>query len=214
MRHHRLLLTTLCAAALWGVAAQARAQSGIYTCVDAQGRRITADRPIASCMDREQRELSPSGSLKRVVPPVPTANELAAQEARRKAEAEQQSRQLEERRKERALIARYPNEAAHQRERAKALEQVDAVDAAIAKRIQDLGRQRQGIDEEMAFYAKDPSRAPAWLRHKLRDNDQQTAAQAEAQTRQQQERQRVHERFDAELAQLKRLWADTLADPR
>ena len=31
------------------------AQAAIYTCVDAQGRRITSDRPIAACMDREQR---------------------------------------------------------------------------------------------------------------------------------------------------------------
>ena len=32
------------------------AVGGIYTCVDATGRRITSDRPIMSCIDREQRE--------------------------------------------------------------------------------------------------------------------------------------------------------------
>jgi Mn-containing catalase len=162
-------------------------------------------------MDREQRELSSGGNLKRVVPPVPTADELAALEAKRKADAERLSRQSEERRKERALVSRYPNEAAHQRERAKALEQVEAVDAAIVKRIQDLAKQRQGIDDEMGFYAKDPGKAPAWLKHKLQDNDKQAAAQVDAQKRQQLERQRMNERFDAELAQLKRLWAETAA---
>jgi len=201
----RLTLVVLCATAPWQ---QVLAQPSIYTCVDAQGRRITSDRPIASCMDREQRELSQGGNLKRVVPPVPTADELAALEVKRKAEAERQSRLAEDRRKERALVSRYPNEAAHQRERSKALEQVDAVDAAIAKRIQDLAKQRQGIDDEMAFYAKDPAKAPAWLKHKLQDNDKQAAAQTDAQKRQQLDRQRVNERFDAELAQLKRLWAD------
>lgn len=205
MRTLPRLTLAVCAAAPW---VQVLAQPSIYTCVDAQGRRITSDRPIASCMDREQRELSQGGNLKRVVPPVPTADELAALEAKRKADAERQSRLAEERRKERALVSRYPNEAAHGRERAKALEQVDAVDSAITKRIQDLAKQRQGIDDEMGFYAKDPSKAPAWLKHKLQDNDKQAATQAEAQKRQQLERQRVNERFDAELAQLKRLWAD------
>ncbi len=31
-------------------------QSAIYTCTDAQGRRITSDRPIAACIDRPQRD--------------------------------------------------------------------------------------------------------------------------------------------------------------
>jgi len=184
------------------------AQNHIYTCVDAQGRRITSDRPIASCVDREQRELSSSGSVKRVIPPTPTADELAAIETKRKAEAEREARINEERRKERALLARYPNEATHQRERMKALEQVDAVEAAIQKRGEDLTKQRKTIDDEMGFYAKDPTKAPAWLRHKLRDNQTQSSAQATALQQQAGERQRVTARFDAELVQLRKLWAE------
>ena len=135
------------------------AQAAIYTCVDAQGRRITSDRPIAACMDREQRELSPSGSVRRVIPPEPTADERAALDAQRKAEAERNARLSEEKRRERALLSRYPNEAAHQRERAKALESVDVVEHTIQKRIEELVKLRAGLDDEMAFYAKDPAKA-------------------------------------------------------
>ncbi|WP_432214584.1 DUF4124 domain-containing protein, partial [Salmonella enterica] len=39
------------------------AQGGIYTCVDAKGRKLTADRPILDCIDREQKELNASGQV-------------------------------------------------------------------------------------------------------------------------------------------------------
>ncbi|MDP1270894.1 DUF4124 domain-containing protein, partial [Klebsiella pneumoniae] len=51
--------------------------AGIYTCVDASGRRITSDRPITQCLDREQHELTGSGTVKRVIPPSYTAEERA-----------------------------------------------------------------------------------------------------------------------------------------
>ena len=187
------------------------AQAAIFTCVDAQGRRITSDRPIAACMDREQRELSSSGSVKRVIPPEPTAEERATLDAKRKADAEQTARLAEEKRKERALLSRYPNEAAHQRERAKALESVDVVENTIQKRIEELVKLRAGLDDEMAFYAKDPAKAPPLLKRKIQDNESLVSAQQNALKQQAGERQRVNERFDAELEQLRRLWAQAAA---
>lgn len=193
----------------WGSVGMA--QAAIYTCVDAQGRRITSDRPIAACMDREQRELSPSGSVRRVIPPEPTADERAALEAKRKADAERDARLNEEKRKERALLSRYPNESAHQRERVKALESVDVVEATIHKRIEELVKLRAALDEEMAFYAKDPAKAPPILKRRIKDNESLVAAQQAALKQQADERQRVSERFDAELAQLRKLWAEAAA---
>ena len=61
-------------AVLLSLAASATAQTaGIYTCVDAKGRKITSDRPIADCIDREQVELNPSGTVRRKVGPTLTA---------------------------------------------------------------------------------------------------------------------------------------------
>lgn len=191
-------------ALVWG--SVGLAQAAIYTCVDAQGRRITSDRPIAACMDREQRELSPSGTVRRVIRPEPTADERAAMEAQRKADAERDARLNEERRRERAMLSRYPNESAHQRERVKALESVEAVEAAIHHRIEELVKLRAGLDEEMAFYAKDPSRAPAILQRRIKDNESLLTSQQNALKQQATERQRVAERFDAELEQLRKLW--------
>lgn len=204
-------LLVCCLACVWGLLGpervSAQTKTRIYTCVDAHGRRITSDRPIAACLDREQRELSPSGTVRRVIAPEPTAEERAAIEAKRKAEAEHTARANEERRRERAMLSRYPNETAHQRERVKAVELVEAVEAAIHKRIEELIKLRVGLEDEMAFYAKDPSKAPALLQRRISDNKSLVAAQQQALKQQAEERQRLMERFDAELVMLRRLWA-------
>ena len=41
------------------------ASPGIFTCTDARGRTLTADRPIAECSDREQRASNRRGRLGR-----------------------------------------------------------------------------------------------------------------------------------------------------
>ncbi len=66
----RLLVLALCSwgAASWGQA-PAAPSAGIYTCIDDKGRRITADRPIPECIDREQQVLNRDGSVRTVVPP-------------------------------------------------------------------------------------------------------------------------------------------------
>lgn len=194
--------------ALAGSTAPAWGQAGIYTCVDAQGRRLTADRPIRECIDREQRELNPSGSVKRVVPPSLTADERAQAEARKRAEAEGQVRQNDDRRREQALLTRYPNEAAHQRARQEALQGVDQSVATAMERQAELDKQRAEISAEMEFYFKDPSRAPEWLKHRQATNAQQRAALLQHLADQEREKTRIHGRFDEELTILQRLWGE------
>ena len=59
-------------------------EAGIYSCIDAQGRRLTADRPIAACVDREQRLLGPSGVERARLGPTLTDAERDAQAAQRR----------------------------------------------------------------------------------------------------------------------------------
>jgi hypothetical protein len=58
--------------------------AAIYSCVDANGRRLTSDRPITECLAREQRLLNADGSIRRVVPPSMTVDELAEAEAKKR----------------------------------------------------------------------------------------------------------------------------------
>ncbi|MDP2021415.1 MAG: DUF4124 domain-containing protein [Hydrogenophaga sp.] len=179
---------------------------GIYTCIDSKGRRITSDRPITECLDREQRELTGSGTVKRVVPPSYTAEERARIDAQKKAEEALQARIAEEKRRDRALLIRYPNKPVHDKERADALTQIDEVISAVNKRAQALLDQRKDISAELEFYQNDVSKAPLWLRRKLEDNEQQVAVQQRFVVEQTQEKQRLNARFDEELVKLRQLW--------
>jgi hypothetical protein len=198
--------------ALWaGVTALASAQApaqgqGIYTCVDKYGRRLTADRPIIECLDREQRELSPSGVTRRQIGPSLSDSERALLEAQQRKDSEERVRVIEERRRERALVARYPDKAAHDVERNAAIQMVDEVTATAEKRMVELKNQRKAFDLEMEFYKKDPNKAPMTLRRKIAENEDSVAELQRFILGQEQEKRKVHQKFDVELAKLKGLW--------
>ncbi|MEO8023088.1 DUF4124 domain-containing protein [Polaromonas sp.] len=197
-------VTWVVLAASLGGAVQAQ---GIYSCVDGKGRRITADRPIAECVDRPQREINPSGTVKRVVGPSLTAQERAEQEQKDKAVTEARAREAEEKRRDRALLLRYPSRAVHNRERAEALEQIEAVIKAASKRTTELAEQRKAIDTDLEFYKSDPAKAPPTLKRKLEENDGSVAVQKRFIAEQDAEKKRVNLRFDEELVKLNQLWS-------
>ena len=179
---------------------------GIYTCVDGKGRTITSDRPIIECIDREQKELNPSGTVRRQVGPTLTAVEQAAAEEKAHKAALEQSRRNEEKRKARALLTRYPDRAAHDRVRAEALVQIDTQTKGANLQITELQAQRKKLDLELEFYKGDLSKAPAALKRQVEQNDASVATQKQFIAAQQAEKNRVNARFDDELARLKLMW--------
>ena len=189
-----------------GFSASVAAQS-IYTCTDANGRKITADRPIVECTDRTQRELNKTGTLRREIGPSLTAQELAARDANDKLAQETRARDAENKRRDRALLLRYPSRTVHDQERATALAQVDEVIKAANKRTGELAEQRKTIDSELEFYIKDTSKAPLALKRRIEENDKSVVVQKRFIAEQDQEKKRVNLRFDEELVKLKPLWA-------
>jgi len=179
---------------------------GVYTCVDAKGRRLTADRPIPECTDREQRVLNPSGTVNFKLGPTLTAQERTVLEQKEKKEIEDRTRVAEEKRRDRALLTRYPNKAVHDRERAEALTGIGAVIHAATTRLTELARQKVSIDEEMEFYKADPSKAPAYVRRQLEENVQSQSVQRRFIIDQEGEIRRVSTRFDDEMVRLRQLW--------
>lgn len=178
----------------------------IYACTDGKGRKINADRPITECLDREQKVLNPSGIVKRVVAPRVSAQELAEREEAQKRETEEQMRAAEDKRKERALFARYPNQAAHDRERAEAMAVLDAALRTGQQRMDDLMQQRKELDAQLEFYKKDPTKAPAALHRRMVENEQSQMDQVRYMAEQGDEKKRIHLRFDEELQKLKPRW--------
>jgi hypothetical protein len=206
----KMAIGGLLAGCLWGMAGNGLAQStavgGIYTCVDSQGRKLTSDRPIPECMDREQKMLNPSGTVRQKLGPSLTAAERAQQDAREKQESEERSRRIDERRRDKALLSRYPNQPVHDQARAAALAQITAISQAARQRLVELASQRKRLDEELEFYRKNPDKAPATLRRQAEEYNQNTAAQQRIILDQEEETRRVNGRFDDELRRLRQLW--------
>jgi len=203
-----LCLTGLCA----------RAQSSppatrIYTCVDAQGHRLTSDRPLMECIDREQRELGHTGTLRRVIPPTLTTVEREAQEARERYAALERARERDALRRDQALITRYPDQAAHDSGRAQALAQTETLIHAAEQRIAELAAERKALDAEVEFYRKDPSQVPPRLHRAIEDNMRDAQVQRHALADRQDERERIHARFDQEARRLQPLWEARAATP-
>ena len=206
---HRLVekrvLTGVAALAALSLSGAVVAQT-IYTCVDGAGRKITSDRPIAECNDRVQKKINPSGTVKGVLEPSLTADERAAKEEKEKRAVELREREVEEKRRDRALLQRYPNRALHDKERAEALGQIDEVINAASKRASELSEQRKAIVVDMQFYKAEPTRAPPSLKRRLEENDSNQATQKRFIAEQDIEKKRVNKRFDEELAKLRQLW--------
>lgn len=197
----------LCLGALAGPHASA-APAQIYSCVDANGNKLTSDRPIPACSNREQRVLNTDGSLRQVVPPTPTADERAEAEAAERRAAIERAAQKDAVRRDRNLLTRFPNEAAHQRAREAALDDVRKAVHNSQERVKLLAAERKPMLDEAEFYVG--RELPAKLRQALDGNDAAVEAQRTLVANQEAEIVRINKLYDVELERLKRLWAGAL----
>ena len=193
-----------------GVGAPALAQqqvapAQIFTCTNAAGKKLTSDRPIPECNDREQRVLNADGSVKRIQGPVLTADERSESETREREASADRARKLEAIRRDRNLLARFPNEAAHRKARIAALDDVNNALRISEARLAALARDRKPLTDDAEFYVGKP--LPGKLKAQLDANDASVDAQRSLVQNQKLEVIRIDQLYDAELERLKRLWS-------
>lgn len=176
----------------------------IYTCIDDKGRRLTADRPIRECQEIDQRILNRDGSLKAIRPPPPTADERAAKELRDREAAVRAEALAELARRDRNLLIRYKDEAAHKAARESALEGVRQAMETTQVRLAQLKRERRPLEDEAAPYKG--KTVPDKLRTQLDANEMAAAAQLEVALARKADSDRINRRFDLELERLRKLW--------
>ncbi|MEY4564637.1 MAG: hypothetical protein RLZZ618_3914 [Pseudomonadota bacterium] len=187
------------------LASSASSTAAIFSCVDANGRRLTSDRPIVECSTREQRMLNADGSVRRIVPPTMTADEQAEAEARERRAALERAALQDAVRRDRNLLNRFPDAAAHQRAREAALDDVGKGVAFSENRLAELQKERKPLLAEAEFYVG--KTLPLKLRQQLDANDAATAAQRSLVQNQKEEILRIDSLYDVELARLKKLWS-------
>ncbi len=203
-----LVPVALCSLVLLPPAHEARAQkegrSAIYTCTDANGKKLTSDRPIADCTTREQRVLNADGSVRNVLGPTLTADERADKEARDRDAAAALAAKQDAVRRDRNLIARFPDEAAHRKARNAALDGMRTALKASEARLELLAKARKPLNDEAEFY--NAKTLPATLKAQIEGNETSTEAQRSLIQTQQLEVVRINKLYDAELERLKKLW--------
>ena len=128
-----------------------------------------------------------------------------ATEAAERRVAAVRAAQQEAVRRDRSLLQRFANEAAHRRAREAALDDVRKAVRTSEDRLKALAAERKPLLDDAEFYA---GRAlPAKLRQALDANDASVEAQRALVQNQRAEEARINAAFDVELERLKRLWA-------
>ncbi len=183
----------------------AGAAPGIYTCTDASGKRLTSDRPIVDCIDRDQRVLNADGSVKQTLSRTLTAEERAEKETREREASSQNVTRQDAVRRDRNLMIRFPNSAAHHKAREAALDDVRKAMKTSEARLALLATERKPLIDETEFYVGKP--LPAKLKRLIDANDASTEAQRTLIQDQRFELDRINALYDAELDRLKQLWA-------
>lgn len=187
------------------VVAPTLATAAIYSCDDGKGHKLTSDRPIQECLDREQRLLNRDGSHRDTVPPRMNAEEQAVFEEQQRLKAAQEVAHKDAVRRDRNLLLRFPNEVAHNKARVAALDDLRKAIVVSEKRVADLQTDRKGLASEAEFFKGKPM--PYKLRSRIEDNEATQQAQRDIIANQKTEMVRINALYDAELARLKRLWA-------
>jgi|GEM_PF-548737 len=182
----------------------------IYTCTDAAGHKITSDRLIASCMDREQRVLSNQGLLLKIIAPEQTDEQRAAQQEKDRQAAAARQRQQEQQRFDEALLVRYPTREVHEASRRTALAQTRIVLADAQRHLAALEDQRTALAASQAATER-PGDA-AKLKHDIASNAQAIEAQKRFIAAYQATYNRINAQFDAQAQRLQPLWQNAQAD--
>lgn len=201
----KLLLLRSATLGLLACSAATLQAAEIYTCVDSNGRRITSDRPIPACLDREQKQLSGTGAVKRVVPPSPTLAETAAMEARKRQAEEERQRALAKAKALSALAQRYPTPADHAAARAQAVAEITTRLNDSKRRLTALQNERARLEQELANTLPNDTKA-AQLRAQIQRRKLSEKELGSFVNQQQQELAALNRRYDIEKQQLEPLW--------
>lgn len=154
--------------------AQTPPKGTVFCCMD-NGHQVCGDVLPMQCYGKGYREMSPQGTVRRMVEPPLTPEQLARREAEERAKRLELARQRAEQRRNQSLLETYSSVADIDTRRDRALEGVDQDLKRAEARQGQLLKKRESLNREAEFYLKKPMPAP--LAAALRESDSELAAQ-------------------------------------
>lgn len=178
------------------LAASSAGAAPTYCCADDKGRQACSDVLPTQCYGRAYREINERGvTVRRVDAPL-TAEQRAQKEAETKVRQEEDRRQMEQRRKDQALLNTYASDKEIDFVRDRTLADMDAsVKRIEAKRSELLKKQKQLADEAEFYRKKAP---PKELQDAVRTNELELKTQQTALDAKKQEMESVRAKYDEE----------------
>lgn len=184
------------------------AQAAIFMCKDASGKTLTSDRPIPDCAGAV-REFGTNGQLKRVIPPPLTPEqkkEKQAEEEKQKAEAEAAA---EQRRQDRAMLARFDNESDIELARRHALQQEQEDMKRDRLTLADEQKKLDAANEEMKPYTLKKTKPPITLIRKI-ETAESTIRETQQSIKDHEDKiVQINAKFDATLKRFRELTTPT-----
>ena len=172
MVRRALLLALWTALPAW---AQTPTKGTVFCCMD-NGHQVCGDVLPMQCYGKGYREMSPQGTVRRLVEPPLTPEQLARREAEDRARRLEQARLRAEQRRNQSLLETYSSVADIETRRDRAIEAVALeLKQAEARRALML-KKREGLNREAEFYQK--REMPPALAASLRESDGELNAQS------------------------------------
>jgi hypothetical protein len=199
--------------ALAAISLAARAAPGINGCVTSDGRPFYGDDTARNpCKDSPIQKLNPDAPEKDLIPAPSTPEQRKAKEERDRKLHECNMRNRDQKRKDDALLDRYPGEDDLQNARYDALgEQLRRVDEANDRMKKIIARGKE-LTEQGRFFAP-PRRMPANLRADREANYRLEERQIDVIEGAAHDIRRINDRFDADLKRYRELVNGTAAMP-
>lgn len=207
MRLISMLLFASSAAFAVGAAAQTR----IFCCDDAAGRKVCGDFLPAACQGRAYEERDNRGFVSKMVEAPLTAEQQARRDAELAKKEEQKKKAAEERRRTLALLSTYSSEKDINTARDRALAEVDKNMKEASKRLEEANKKKRKLDSDKEFYKG--KALPAQVKAQIVDNEKEIKAQQAAVEAKLKEMEDVRARFAEEKKRYLELTGKKSSEP-
>lgn len=156
----------------------AAAQSRIYCCDDAGGRKVCGDFLPTVCQGRAYEERDNRGFVSKSVEAPLTPEQQARREAAQAKMEEEKKKAAEERRRTLALLSTYSSAKDIDSARDRSLAEIEKNKAESERRLEEANKKKKKLESDKEFYKGKV--VPEQVKAQIRDNEKEIAAQMAA----------------------------------
>ena len=189
-----MIKRTLLAALLLGIATYGSAQAAMYKWVDDKGKVHYGDSIPPEYAGKANQEMGRTGVVTKRNEAALTAEQREAREAELKRKQAEERVRLEQKRKDKALLATYTSDADIEAARQRSLQQTQAAIKRAEEKIADAKKRQAKMATEAEFYKHKPM--PATLKRQMNEAEADIKVGEEIITAKKRDADEVNQKYD------------------